>query len=70
MRASGLSARSRSRRMKSAAAPSMSFTHSRSDAVDDRGVLLDDSTRVIRTDLETDNGIIHVIDGLLLPPGL
>jgi uncharacterized surface protein with fasciclin (FAS1) repeats len=48
----------------------MSFTHSRSDAVDDRGVLLDDSTRVIRTDLETDNGIIHVIDGLLLPPGL
>jgi transforming growth factor-beta-induced protein len=39
-------------------------------AVDDDGVLLDDSTRVIRTDLETDNGIIHVLDSVLQPPGL
>ena len=39
-------------------------------AVEDGAVLLNDSTRVIRADLETDNGIIHVIDGVLLPPGL
>lgn len=36
-------------------------------AVEDGTVVLNGSVDVIRTDLETDNGIIHVLDGVLLP---
>lgn len=36
-------------------------------AVEDGSVLLDDNARVIRTDLVTDNGIIHIIDAVLVP---
>ncbi|NLX11633.1 MAG: DUF4397 domain-containing protein [Chloroflexi bacterium] len=32
------------------------------------GVSLNDSIQVIETDLEASNGVIHVIDGVLLPP--
>ncbi len=37
-------------------------------AVVDGGVVLNDSVNVIVTDIEADNGIIHVIDAVLLPP--
>lgn len=36
-------------------------------AVEDGAVVLDDAATVIRTDLVTDNGILHVIDAVLLP---
>lgn len=36
--------------------------------VNDDGVFLNDSIQVIITDIQTSNGIIHVIDGVLLPP--
>ncbi len=36
-------------------------------AVDAGTVVLDDSATVIRTDLEADNGILHVLDAVLLP---
>ena len=34
----------------------------------DGGVLLNDKVKVTTTDIETKNGVIHVIDGVLLPP--
>ncbi len=37
-------------------------------AVVDGGVVLNDSVNVVTTDVEASNGIIHVIDGVLLPP--
>lgn len=36
--------------------------------VTDDGVFLNDSIQVTTTDLEATNGVIHVIDGVLLPP--
>ena len=35
---------------------------------DDMGVTLNDSVSVIATDIMASNGVIHVIDGVLLPP--
>jgi transforming growth factor-beta-induced protein len=35
--------------------------------VEDGGVLLNDTVQVIITDIETSNGVIHVIDAVLLP---
>jgi uncharacterized surface protein with fasciclin (FAS1) repeats len=35
--------------------------------VDDSGVTLNGSAKVVRTDLRTSNGIIHIIDGVLVP---
>jgi transforming growth factor-beta-induced protein len=35
---------------------------------DDMGVFLNDDIQVIATDIEASNGVIHVIDGVLLPP--
>jgi len=37
-------------------------------AVVDGGVVINDSVNVVTTDIMADNGIIHVIDGVLLPP--
>lgn len=37
-------------------------------SVTDDGVALNDSVNVVQTDIEADNGVIHVIDGVLLPP--
>ncbi len=37
-------------------------------SVTDEGVFLNDDVQVIQTDIETDNGVIHVIDAVLLPP--
>ena len=34
----------------------------------DGGVVLNDKVKVTTTDIETSNGVIHVIDGVLLPP--
>lgn len=39
-------------------------------AVEDGNVILNDSVQVIITDIAASNGIIHVIDGVLLPPSL
>lgn len=36
--------------------------------VEDGKVILNDKVQVILTDIETSNGVIHVIDGVLLPP--
>ena len=36
---------------------------------DDEGAYIDDAT-IVLTDVEADNGVIHVIDQVLLPPGL
>ena len=36
--------------------------------VNDDGVFLNGTIQVITTDIQADNGIIHVIDGVLLPP--
>lgn len=36
--------------------------------VTDDGVVLNDSINVVQTDIAADNGVIHVIDGVLLPP--
>ncbi len=36
-------------------------------SVTDEGVVLNDSINVITTDIEADNGVIHVIDGVLVP---
>jgi transforming growth factor-beta-induced protein len=36
--------------------------------VEDGKVYLNDSVQVILTDIETSNGVIHVIDAVLLPP--
>ncbi|MGE5378515.1 MAG: fasciclin domain-containing protein [Bacteroidota bacterium] len=36
--------------------------------VEDGKVILNDKVQVIMTDIETSNGVIHVIDGVLLPP--
>ena len=36
--------------------------------VADGGVVLNGATNVIQTDVRTTNGILHVIDGVLLPP--
>lgn len=33
------------------------------------GVKLNDSSNVIKTDIECTNGVIHVIDSVLMPPG-
>lgn len=35
--------------------------------VDDQGVALDFGVRLLQTDIEASNGVIHVIDGVLLP---
>ncbi len=37
-------------------------------SVSDEGVFLNDSTQVIATDVMASNGVIHVIDSVLLPP--
>ena len=37
-------------------------------AVTDAGVVLNDSVNVVATDIPASNGVIHVIDGVLLPP--
>lgn len=37
-------------------------------AIVDGGVVLNDSVNVIDTDIEASNGVIHVIDAVLLPP--
>lgn len=37
-------------------------------AVKDGTVLLNDSAKVVTTDIETSNGVIHVIDQVILPP--
>jgi uncharacterized surface protein with fasciclin (FAS1) repeats len=34
----------------------------------DGSVYLNDTVKVVTTDIETSNGVIHVIDGVLLPP--
>lgn len=39
-------------------------------AVEDGNVILNDSVQVIITDIAAANGIIHVIDGVLLPPSM
>ena len=39
-------------------------------AVTDEGVLLNDSVLVTMTDIAASNGVIHVIDGVLLPPSM
>jgi transforming growth factor-beta-induced protein len=36
--------------------------------VNDEGVFLNDTIQVIITDIQASNGVIHVIDGVLLPP--
>jgi len=36
--------------------------------VNDQGVFLNDTVKVIITDIEASNGVIHVIDAVLLPP--
>ncbi len=36
--------------------------------VTDEGVFLNDTIKVVATDVMADNGVIHVIDGVLLPP--
>lgn len=38
-------------------------------SVTDDGVFLNDTVKVIITDIEASNGVIHVIDSVLLPPG-
>jgi transforming growth factor-beta-induced protein len=37
-------------------------------AVKDGEVYLNDTVKVVMTDIEASNGVIHVIDGVLLPP--
>lgn len=37
-------------------------------AVGDGGVVLNGSTNVVTTDIEASNGVIHVIDSVLMPP--
>jgi uncharacterized surface protein with fasciclin (FAS1) repeats len=37
-------------------------------SVTDDGVFLNDSVQVVEVDLEASNGVIHVINGVLLPP--
>jgi len=37
-------------------------------SVVDGGVVLNDTINVIITDFEADNGVVHVIDGVLIPP--
>ena len=37
-------------------------------AVKDGTVYLNDTTKVVTTDIETSNGVIHVIDSVILPP--
>ena len=39
-------------------------------AVDGGTVTLNGSSKVIATDVEASNGVIHVIDAVILPPGL
>jgi LPXTG-motif cell wall-anchored protein len=39
-------------------------------AVEGDGVVLNDSVNVVTTDIEACNGIVHVIDGVLLPPSI
>ena len=39
-------------------------------AVEDGTVILNDSAQVILTDIEASNGVIHVIDAVLLPPSM
>ena len=39
-------------------------------AVRDGSVFLNDTVQVILTDIEASNGVIHVIDAVLLPPGM
>jgi uncharacterized surface protein with fasciclin (FAS1) repeats len=36
--------------------------------VEDGNVFLNDTVQVIITDIEASNGVIHVIDAVLLPP--
>jgi len=37
-------------------------------AVEDGKVMLNDSATVVKTDVEASNGVIHVIDSVILPP--
>ncbi|MCS6834439.1 MAG: fasciclin domain-containing protein, partial [Anaerolineae bacterium] len=39
-------------------------------SIEDGAVVLNDSVRVVTADIVASNGIIHVIDGVLLPPSL
>jgi uncharacterized surface protein with fasciclin (FAS1) repeats len=36
--------------------------------VDGGNVILNDNVKVVITDIQTSNGVIHVIDAVLLPP--
>jgi uncharacterized surface protein with fasciclin (FAS1) repeats len=36
--------------------------------VKDGGVILNGKAKVVKTDVETSNGVIHVIDQVILPP--
>jgi uncharacterized surface protein with fasciclin (FAS1) repeats len=36
--------------------------------VKDGGVILNGKSKVVKTDVETANGVIHVIDQVILPP--
>ena len=36
--------------------------------IKDGGVVLNDSSNVVKTDIKTSNGVIHVIDTVILPP--
>lgn len=37
-------------------------------AVKDGGVMLNGKTKVVKTDIKTSNGVIHVIDSVIMPP--
>ncbi len=37
-------------------------------AVEDGGVILNDNSNVIKTHIKTSNGVIHVIDTVIMPP--
>jgi transforming growth factor-beta-induced protein len=37
-------------------------------STEDGAVFLNDTVKVVTTDIEASNGVIHVIDGVLLPP--
>ncbi|MEO0336770.1 MAG: fasciclin domain-containing protein, partial [Pseudomonadota bacterium] len=34
----------------------------------DKGVMLNEKSKVVKTDIEATNGVIHVIDAVILPP--
>jgi uncharacterized surface protein with fasciclin (FAS1) repeats len=34
----------------------------------ENGAVMIDNAKVVKTDIETSNGVIHVIDAVILPP--